>query len=69
MLCLSAVQSQYEPSPVTNCTKLIYAATGTCFDSGYAARGVNYAKKSFMKSTPVVNVIKLYSYVTDDKAQ
>jgi hypothetical protein len=37
-------------------------------DSGYAARGVNYAEKSFMKLTPGVNVIKLFTFVTDDKA-
>ncbi len=31
------------------------------FDSGYAARGVNYAEKSLMKVAHGANVIKLFS--------
>jgi hypothetical protein len=31
--------------------------------------GINYAEKSFMKLRPGVNVIKLFFFVTDDKAK
>jgi hypothetical protein len=33
------------------------------FDSGYAARGVIYTGKSFIKLKPVVNVIKRFGII------
>jgi hypothetical protein len=43
---------------------IIYIAL--IFDLCYAARGIHYVKKSFIKRTPGANVIKLFTAVSYD---
>ncbi len=52
-------------TPVANFTKPFwhnlrcYRHIAVSYDSGYTAKSINYADKSFIKLTPVANNIKL----------
>ncbi len=54
--------------PVANFIKLLrcnfshYQHIALSFDSGYAARGLNHAGKSFNKLRPVANFINLFGH-------
>jgi hypothetical protein len=37
-----------------------YRRLALSFDSGYSVKDINYAEKSFMKLTPLGNIIKLF---------
>ncbi len=49
---------------------VIYTALGILpkVKTGYATKAINHPEKSFMKLTPRVNVMKLFSFIADYNA-